>query len=464
MSVVAAALRSGRSRRRQLLASIPGDALSRALPVWIATLKDIEDLLPATSGMFDLVVVDEAAQVDQASAAVALARARRAVVVGDPQQLRHVSFLADDRVAAALQQHGLDRDPLLAARLDLRRMTLFDAAAGVTPAHLLDVHHRSVPHLISFSARRFYGGRLRIGTAHPSNDGADRIDTVVLAGKREENGVNAAEVAWVVERVRAAIVDGDRSLGVVTPFRAQADAIEEAVMASTTIDELDELDLRIGTVHGFQGCERDHMVVSLAASDRNDLGFVNDPNLFNVMVTRARQRMTVLTSLGGEATGLTAELLAHAEHAGRAVRSARSADGWLAEVAGELVRAEVPTVTNYPAGDGTVDLVVGTGERAFGVECTVHLEGRQLTSTSTSRWCVPAGPSATCFRRAGVSGWPKLPCSSVSGRGARNVRATLRGGHMTRTSTRTMVNPRFGGRWRMHARGAAEDRLRRRLQ
>ena len=342
VSVVAAALRSGRTRRRELLGSVPGRTLTDALPIWVATLRDIEDLLPPTPAMFDLVIIDEAAQVDQPTASVALARASRAVIVGDPQQLRHVSFLADDRVRDVLAAHNLTGDPLLAGRLDLRRMTVFDAATGVAPVQMLDTHYRSAPHLIGFSARRFYDGRLTVATAHPGNDRADHIDVVALPGHRAADGINTAEVDWIVAHLRARVADGATSVGVVTPFRAHADAIARAVTDAFGLDELDRLDLRIGTVHGFQGCERDEIVISLGASEPDQLGFVNDRNLFNVMVTRARHRVTLLSSLGDRGTGLVAEYLRYADGSAGAVSPSRRPKGWVAEVHQELRRLGSP--------------------------------------------------------------------------------------------------------------------------
>src|SRR5690606_7684056 len=129
-------------------------------------------------GVFDLVVLDEASQIDQLAGAGALLRARRAVVVGDPRQLRHVSFVPDELVARTVAAHRLDA---LGARLDVRRASVLDVAAAAAPATWLDEHHRSVPHLIDFSARRFYDGRLHVATRHPANESADAIEVVRVA-------------------------------------------------------------------------------------------------------------------------------------------------------------------------------------------------------------------------------------------------------------------------------------------
>ena len=149
--------RAGRNRRRECSPRLDGPALVRALPLWVGTVADVEDLLPPTPGLLDLVVVDEASHVDQVRAAPVLARAQRALMVGDPRQLRFVSFVSDVDVAGALDRHGA------AERLDVRRGSTYDLAAGATPVTWLAEHHRGAPHLIGFSARRFYGGPDRGG-------------------------------------------------------------------------------------------------------------------------------------------------------------------------------------------------------------------------------------------------------------------------------------------------------------
>jgi hypothetical protein len=86
VAALASALRAGRNRRREQLSQLDGRALVRALPLWIGTVTDVEDLLPPEPGLFDVVILDEAVHVDQIRAAPVLARAERAVVAGDPQQ------------------------------------------------------------------------------------------------------------------------------------------------------------------------------------------------------------------------------------------------------------------------------------------------------------------------------------------------------------------------------------------
>ncbi|SDS26043.1 AAA domain-containing protein [Actinoplanes derwentensis] len=363
-SALATALRAGRNRRRELLARLDAPPLVRALPLWIGTVADVEDLLPAAPGLFDLVVIDEASHVDQVRAAPVLARAKRALIVGDPRQLRFVSFVSDAGVSEILGRHGADD------RLDVRRVSTFDLAASAAPVTWLNEHFRSVPHLIGFSARRFYDGRISIMTRTPAADAADAIDVVPVTGDE----VPAAVAA--VEKLAAA---GFRSIGVLTPFRAQADALEKALVAAFRVERIEELGLRVGTVHAFQGSEADAVVVSLALTDGDPAGrrrFVTDPQLFNVMITRARQRLVVLSALGTAPAGLLADFLGYAtEPPDRALPTQAAPTGWAARLATELNRLEVPVRPGYPVGSWRLDLCVGPPESAAGVLCGVHPDG-----------------------------------------------------------------------------------------
>lgn len=378
MAAVAAALRAGRASRREMLGRIDGAELTRALPLWIGTLRDIDDLLPRSPGMFDLVIVDEASQVDQVLAAPALLRAGRAVVAGDPKQLRHVSFLSDARVAAALNKHGIT-DQLTRARLDVRRLSLFDLAAGAAPVQFLDEHFRSLPHLVAFSARRFYGGALAIATRHPADDSRDCISVRPVAGTRDGDGANRAELDEVLALIRERAGDGSgHRLGVVSPFRGHIEALEARVLAELDTATIDAVDLRIGTVHGFQGCECDVLIVSLAIDPGAPAGamrFVADENLFNVMITRARREIVVVTSLDRDAPGVIGEYLRHAESPPAAPPGRPPDDPLARTLVADLQRSGAAVTTGYPAGHHTVDLVVGRGAQALGVLCGLHADG-----------------------------------------------------------------------------------------
>lgn len=380
IAAVATALRSGRAARREQLRRIDSRRLTTALPLWIGTLPDIDDLLPAVPGLFDLVVLDEASSIDQPLAAPALLRAKRAVVAGDPHQLRHVSFLSDARMADAVAAHGLAANPTLAARLDVRRNSAFDAAVGVAPVVTLDEHFRSNPHLVEFVARRVYGGRVQVATRSPRTECVDCVDVRRVEGKRDDAGVVQAEVDAVVNELRRLHRSGVRSVGVVTPFRAQADALEHAVLASFNADELERMDLRVGTVHAQQGNERDVMLASvgIGPDDTAAWRFVEDPHLFTVFATRAREQFTVFVSADPPAGGLFADYLAQSDDPPGPPGAAHddgAPDPWSAAVAADLRTAGAIVATAYPVGRHVVDVCINGRRVAYSVECAVHPRG-----------------------------------------------------------------------------------------
>ncbi|MFI5838297.1 AAA domain-containing protein [Catenuloplanes sp. NPDC051500] len=358
-AALAAALRAGRNRRRESLAALDAPALVRALPLWVGTVTDAEELLPAVPGLFDLVILDEAAHIDQIRAAPVLARARRALVVGDPRQLRFVSFVGDADVAVTLGKHRLSE---YADRLDIRRISAFDLAAGSAAVTLLDEHYRSVPHLIEFSARRFYDDRIALVTRHPRTEDTDAVE---LRRVTPETEIDA-----VLAEIRG-LPAGTTGIGVITPFRPHADALEAALLSAFTVPEIEAMNLRVGTVHAFQGAEADVVIASLALSDTDPPArhrFATDPNLFNVLITRARHRLIVVTALG-RPTGLLGDFLTYADSPPRPAHAPPdAAKGWPAHLGRELAESGIPVRADYPVGRWTVDLCAAD----TGLICRVH--------------------------------------------------------------------------------------------
>src|SRR5690606_8272837 len=122
--------------------------------------------------------------------------------------------------------HRLDA---LGARLDVRRASVLDVAAAAAPVTWLDEHHRSVPHLIDFSARRFYDGRLHVATRHPANESADAIEVVRVAAGADPGAAELDAALGVLARL---VAGGRTDLAVVSPFREVADAAQAALLAA----------------------------------------------------------------------------------------------------------------------------------------------------------------------------------------------------------------------------------------
>ncbi|MEZ5177630.1 MAG: hypothetical protein R2746_04910 [Acidimicrobiales bacterium] len=360
-----AALRAGRGRRRELLAGIDAEALTAAVPLWIGTLGDIEDLLLARAASFDLVILDEAAHIDQPSAAPALLR-RSGGGGGRPAP-------APARVVPRRRGHrpgdGRPRDQRPRRGIDLRRNSVFDRAAAVAPVLELVEHYRSVPHLVEFPTAEFYRSRIQVMTRRPDTEREDVIEVVAPPEPGRSAEVAAAVDLLGCSRCRPGARSGwsRRSGARRRPQQAVLAAFDEA--------DIRRMGLRVGTVHGFQGAERDAMVLALGLSPDDPGGrraFVENRNLFNVMVTRARTRQVVLTTVDGGGDGLLSRYLAHAPRAPSPAPDAGTRDPWALELRAELARAGVATRAGYVVGPWTLELVLDDDHEAIALETCVH--------------------------------------------------------------------------------------------
>jgi very-short-patch-repair endonuclease len=293
--------------------------VAKILPCWAVTSLSARGRLPFESGLFDLVVIDEASQCDIASALPLLYRAKRAVIIGDPLQLKHVSTVVPQQDRLMLAAHGLADDRQLGEdSVDGRGVwaysvnSLFDLARTLCRhedlVNLRD-HHRSHRDIIAFSNQHFYRGRLRVVTDHeglnrPQAD-APAVRWMNIRGKvvRPSGGgaMNSPEAEAVLKEVRKLVVEEEfsGSIGVVTPFRAQANRIRTLAHQDRELSQkLAALQFIVDTVHGFQGDERDVIffspVVSTGIGDSAIRFLKSNGNLFNVAITRARSELVVV--------------------------------------------------------------------------------------------------------------------------------------------------------------------------
>ena len=287
--------------------------LTSILPAWAVTNLSARGRLPMESGFFDLLVIDEASQCDIASVLPLLYRCRRAVIIGDPQQLRHITQIAPQLEQQFLVHHGiLD----VGARWSYTGNSLFDLAASLTESGdviTLRDHHRSHADIIGFSNDAFYEGQLRVATKYnrlrfPSGDGpAVRWTSVTGQVKRPSGGgaINQAEAKAVVTELERLLVEQryEGTIGVVSPFRAQANRIRDLVQQNDRLmASIGQSELLVDTVYKFQGDERDVIIFSPVVSadtPRTALGFLSgNQNTFNVAVTRARAALIVVGDQG----------------------------------------------------------------------------------------------------------------------------------------------------------------------
>ena len=393
------ALRARNSQRQlALFEDIEPAQLLSAFPIWVMTLDELHRLLPLRPELFDVMLMDEASQCDIASALPAFQRCRRAVVCGDVRQLRHVSFLSRQREVDLLARAGLDagnreqwsyRDNSV---LDLVGVHL----ASQQAVTFLDEHFRSRPALIRFSNEQFYNGQLKVmkerpgqerpGQARPgqpdsaalAHAGCDSLQLVRLKGERTSNGVNQLEVERVLEMLREHVLRYafsplKPSVGVLSPFRDQVDAIREQVAASLSLEQMREFRLLIATPYGFQGEERDLMIISFAihGGSSQAAAYLNREDMFNVAITRARERQVLLYS--GDEKGLPAgHLLRRYLEGLHPERSKHGAGADLNSFQQALCSAlqahGVQTWANYPLAGLLLDVFCQRGDKYLAVD------------------------------------------------------------------------------------------------
>lgn len=252
--------------------------------------------------VFDLVVLDEATQSPDPLSLVALQRAKRVVLAGDPCQLPPTVLDAE------------------AAREGLGR-TLFERIADAQPGavSLLRVQHRMHAALMAFPSASMYGGALEAAPEVAGHTLADLpgvgddplrpgplvfLDTAGTGWTEQRtesdpSTCNPQQAVRTLREVRRLLARGvpPAEIGVITPYEAQARRLREGLR------EARQRGLEVGTVDAFQGREKDAIVVDLVRSNENgELGFLNDIRRMNVALTRARRFLLVIgdsATLGG---------------------------------------------------------------------------------------------------------------------------------------------------------------------
>jgi predicted DNA helicase len=246
---------------------------------------------------FDLAVIDEAGQSTEPGCWIPLLRCRRVVLAGDHCQLPPTVLSPE----AEREGFGVSLLERLAA------------LHGPAVTRRLDVQYRMHDAIMAFPSERFYDGAL---VAHASVRGhllrdlpgvaanvltqtpVQFIDTAG-AGYEEEvepdgaSRLNPQEAALVCRKVRAllesAVAPGD--VAVIAPYAAQVRLLRERLRVPG---------LEIDSVDGFQGREKEAVVVSLVRSNREgEVGFLADVRRMNVALTRARRK---LLAVGDSAT------------------------------------------------------------------------------------------------------------------------------------------------------------------
>ena len=277
---------------------------------WACTALSMRPNFRLERGLFDLVIIDEASQCSLATALPLAYRAKRLAVIGDPHQLTPVVTLSDALVRKIAASERFDNDDLARRGIHHKEGSAYLAfehavAPGPHQPIVLDEHYRCHPHIARWFNRVFYDGSLTVLTdvaRMPSNE--RRIGWIDVRGEVRRGGAgswtNIAEAEVAVRQIAAMVRHAGRSVGVVTPFSAQAALIQRLARSDEQLgdERLDAADFCCGTAHRFQGGERDTIVFSAVLTpgvpQRTAAWVEREKNLINVAVSRARQSLVVL--------------------------------------------------------------------------------------------------------------------------------------------------------------------------
>lgn len=257
----------------------------RIFPVVITTCISAHRL-GAPKPYFDMVIMDEASQCNCAVSLVPIIRGKNLMLVGDPQQLSPVIVLDPKNNQALKKRYKISRE------YDYMENSIYKtylACDSVSDEILLSYHYRCHEKIIEFNNKKYYNGKLKIRSSVQE-------DTPLVYLDLEEDpaaGKNTApaEAAKIIEFVQE---NRDKKIGIITPFTNQRDCINQKLRENGIED------IQCGTVHAFQGDEKDIILFSLAVTDQTfakTYGWLkNNKELINVATSRAKEKLILLSS------------------------------------------------------------------------------------------------------------------------------------------------------------------------
>lgn len=230
------------------------------------------------SAVFDYVIMDEASQADIVTGVLALSSAKNAVIVGDVKQLPHV-----------VKGHIKDTAEAIFADFHIKegyhfKKSFLQSVTEILPdvkTTLLREHYRCHPKIIGFCNQKFYNGRLVIMT---EDKGEKEVLTTIktVPGNHVRDHYSQRQIDVIIKEVLPGITD-KKNIGIISPYNNQTEELTKQV---TGIDS--------ATVHKFQGREKDTIIISTVDDEITD--FSDDPFLLNVAVSRAKNKLILVTT------------------------------------------------------------------------------------------------------------------------------------------------------------------------
>lgn len=291
--------------------------LFKSVKIWLLTPEVVSEIIPLQTGIFDLVVFDEASQMYVEKGVPSILRAKKVIIAGDHKQLRP-SNLGAGRIEMDLDE--LPEDTEVNAALE--EESLLDLARFKYKDVLLNFHYRSkYEELIAFSNYAFYNGRLYVSpNAIPPS--RPPIEVHKMKNAIWANRTNMEEAKYIVEMLKHFFAERteNETVGIITFNSNQRDLIDDLIdeecaknpsFASAIRNELtrknngEDIGLFVKNIESVQGDERDVIIFSIGyAQNENgklirNFGWLNQKggeNRLNVAISRAKKKVHVVTS------------------------------------------------------------------------------------------------------------------------------------------------------------------------
>lgn len=265
------------------------EVMANVLPVWMMSLEDVSRIIPARVNCFDYVIIDEASQCNIAFALPVMMRAKHTIFFGDSLQMRDTNtlFKSNEQLQSIAKKHDVPDEYQIKASEDTVKSVMDIATLAGFKTITLRNHYRSPRQLIGFSNENFYK---KVGKGlEVINDNIVRyrdtdrvmVNHVIevddsLEDSPKTNHSEAIYVKEMIKQIKTDPVMSNKTIAVLTFFNEQAELLQK---------ELEQFDdVKVSTIEGIQGDERDVVIYSFV---------ITDPNA-------GKKRYAPLTGEGGE--------------------------------------------------------------------------------------------------------------------------------------------------------------------
>ena len=262
--------------------SFNASAFLKEYPVILSTTHSIKSSLYLKDTLFDYVIIDEASQVDLITGFLALGIAKNAVIVGDTKQLPNV--ITQDKyplIQTLTQKYHI---PLHYDFLEQSLLSSIIAALPNAPKAMLREHYRCHPKIIEFCNKKFYNNELIILSEDKAEDDVIKA-FITQKGNHARGHYNQREIDVIIKEILPPLQKQlkQEQIGIISPYREQKTYLQNHINA-----------IEIDTIHKYQGREKEAIILSTVDNEIND--FIDDANLLNVAISRAKRFLRIVIS------------------------------------------------------------------------------------------------------------------------------------------------------------------------